>query len=62
MTASIWAGGLGAATAALAETIGTAPPHGLVAGAVAAGIVAVAADRRYFAHGEPEDHPDTDGE
>jgi hypothetical protein len=48
--AGVWAAALGAATAAVAQSLGAPAPRGLVAGAVAAGVIAPAlmrvADRR----------------
>jgi hypothetical protein len=41
VAATVWAAGLAGATASLGEAIGGAPPKGLVAGALAAGILAV---------------------
>src|SRR5829696_5187378 len=40
VAASAWAAGLGSGTAALAEWAGAGPPRGLVAGAIAAGVLA----------------------
>ena len=45
VAASAWAAGLGSATAAIAEWAGAGPPRGLVAGAIAAGLLALAAPR-----------------
>jgi hypothetical protein len=42
VAAAIWAAGLGAATAAIAQSIDAPEPNGLVLGAVAAGVIAVA--------------------
>jgi eukaryotic-like serine/threonine-protein kinase len=42
VAASIWAAGLGAGTAAIAQAIDAPEPNGLVLGAVVAGVVAVA--------------------
>jgi hypothetical protein len=42
VAASIWAAALGAGTTAVAESIHASEPSGLVIGAVAAGVIAVA--------------------
>jgi hypothetical protein len=42
VAASAWAAGLGAATAAIAESIDAPEPNGIILGAVAAGVIAVA--------------------
>jgi hypothetical protein len=42
VAASIWAAALGAGSAAIGESIGVAEPRGLIAGAVVAGVLAVA--------------------
>lgn len=62
VTATMWAGALAAATEAFAGLLGTPAPRGLAAGAVAAGIAAVAADRGYLGHGDSEADPDTAGD
>jgi eukaryotic-like serine/threonine-protein kinase len=41
VAATVWAAGLAGATASLGEAVGGSPPKGLVAGALAAGILAV---------------------
>ena len=45
VAATAWAAGLGSATAAVAEWAGAGTPRGLVAGAIAAGVLALAAPR-----------------
>jgi hypothetical protein len=45
--AAVWAGALGAGTAALAQALELPEPRGLVAGAILAGAVAAAPDRAY---------------
>jgi hypothetical protein len=56
-----WAGALGAATSAVAQAAGAPEPRGLVLGAFAAGVVAVAAravrPRDRPPSGQPEDRP-----
>jgi eukaryotic-like serine/threonine-protein kinase len=55
VTASAWAAGLASGTAALAAWLGFAEPRGLVAGAVVAGVAAVAGARMGdFAHVDGE--------
>ena len=50
--ATAWAAGLAAATASVARWAGAPDPHGLVAGAVVAGVLAIASGWRYFSHDE----------
>ncbi len=57
VTASAWAAGTAAATAALAEQLGTAPPYGLVPGAIAAGVIALARRRAEPPYSEACDEP-----
>jgi eukaryotic-like serine/threonine-protein kinase len=55
VAASAWAAGLASATGALATWLGLAEPRGLVAGAVVAGVAAVAGARMGdFAHVDGE--------
>jgi len=57
VTATAWAAGTAAATAALAERFELASPHGLVAGAVAAGAAALALRRAEPPYSEACDEP-----
>ena len=50
--ATVWSAGLAAATASVGEAVTGATPHGLVAGALAAGILAVGWN---WAHGTAEE-------
>jgi len=57
VTATAWAAGTAAATAALAQRLELPPPHGLVAGAVAAAVAALALRRAEPPYSEACDEP-----
>ncbi|MET0817692.1 MAG: hypothetical protein ABWZ67_09060, partial [Solirubrobacteraceae bacterium] len=57
VTATAWAAGTAAVTAALAERLELPSPHGLVAGAVAAGAAALALRRAEPPYSEACDEP-----
>ena len=57
VTATTWAAGTAAATVSLAEQLGTPAPYGLVPGAVAAGVVALACRTAEPPYSEACDEP-----